>query len=207
MDASQRSAGPRDAVGPRLGAAEVVDYLLALFRERGDDAYFGEPVSQTEHALQAAWAAEQAGSDPTLIAAALLHDVGHLLHGHGESCADDGIDARHEELGAAWLRRYFPPEVTEPIQLHVAAKRYLCVSEAGYLARLSEASLQSLKLQGGPFTDEEVREFRAGPHARAAVELRRWDEAAKVPNLKTSGLDHFRPFLVASLSAANRTSS
>lgn len=200
MDASQRVAENRGADGPQPAAPEVVDYLLDLFRRRGDGAYFGEPVSQTEHALQAAWSAQQAGADAPLVAAALLHDVGHLLHDKGESIADEGVDARHEELGAKWLRRYFPPEVTEPIHLHVAAKRYLCASEAGYLEKLSEASLQSLKLQGGPFTEEQAREFRAGPHARAAMELRLWDEAAKNPGLKTPDLDHFRPFLQASLS-------
>jgi phosphonate degradation associated HDIG domain protein len=180
-----------------VAAGEVVDYLIGLLRDRGDGAYFGEPVSQTEHALQAAWSAEQHGAAAPLVAAALLHDVGHLLHDLSEHCADDGIDGRHEELGAQWLRRYFPPEVTEPIHLHVAAKRYLCVSEPGYLDRLSEASLESLALQGGPFKPDEARAFAAGPHARAALELRRWDEAAKIPGLKTPDLEHFRPFVEA----------
>ena len=201
MDASRaQSIGNGRNATREVPAGEVVDYLLGLFRDRGDGAYFGEPVSQTEHALQAAWSAEQAGASAALVAAALLHDVGHLLHDLSEHCADDGIDARHEELGADWLRRYFPPEVTEPIHLHVAAKRYLCVSEPGYLGRLSETSLQSLALQGGPFTSDEAREFAAGPHARAALELRRWDEAAKIPGLKTPDLEHFHPFIQAALS-------
>lgn len=175
----------------------VIDHLLKLFRERGDAAYHGEPVSQTEHALQAAWAAEQAGADSWLLAAALLHDVGHLLHNLGEECAAEGLDDRHEELGARWLARYFPPEMVEPLRLHVAAKRYLCAVEPGYFAQLSEASLLSLKLQGGPFSSEEAERFRAGPHAATAVALRCWDEGAKVPGLATPGLDHFRPHLEA----------
>lgn len=175
----------------------VIDQLLKLFRERGDAAYHGEAVSQTEHALQAAWAAEKAGAESRLIAAALLHDVGHLLHNLGETCAEAGVDDQHEELGARWLARYFPPAVVEPLRLHVAAKRYLCAAEPDYFAQLSEASVLSLRLQGGPFTSAEVERFRAGPYAAAAVALRRWDEEAKVPGLPTPGLDHFHPHLEA----------
>jgi phosphonate degradation associated HDIG domain protein len=178
---------------------QVVDEILALFRDRGQAAYLGEPVSQTEHALQAAWAAEQAGASSALVAAALLHDIGHLLHDLPEDCAEQGMDARHEELGASWLRRYFGPAVTEPIRLHVPAKRYLCTAEPGYFAQLSEASRLSLKLQGGPFSTEEVEQFQAQPHFAAAVALRRWDEVAKIPNLKTPDLEHFRVHLDAAL--------
>ena len=106
--------------------------------------------------------------------------------------ADHGIDTRHEHLGCAWLARYFPPEVTEPIRLHVPAKRYLCATDPKYIADLSPASQQSLRLQGGPFAAAEVKQFESHPHFRAAVELRRWDELAKVPGLEVAGLDHYR---------------
>src|SRR5262245_61942543 len=104
----------------------VIDRLFALFHERGVGAYFGEAVTETEHALQCACLAEQAGAAPELVAAALLHDVGHLMHGLGEDVADRGIDGRHEAVGAAWLGRHFGPTVAVPVRLHVAAKRYLC---------------------------------------------------------------------------------
>jgi phosphonate degradation associated HDIG domain protein len=176
---------------------DAVAAVLRLFRERGDAAYVGEAVSQTEHALQTALLAERAGAGSALVAAALLHDVGHLLHGRGEDCAEHGIDAHHEGLGARWLARHFGADVTEPVRLHVAAKRYLCAAEPGYLDALSPASLLSLRLQGGPFSPEEARRFRAGPHAEAALALRRWDEEAKVPGLATPDLEHFRPHLEA----------
>ncbi len=173
--------------------------IFELFVARGDSAYIGEAVSQTEHALQAAWSAEKAGADNALITAALLHDIGHLLHNLPEDCAELGVDDTHEERGARWLSTYFSPAVTEPIRLHVPAKRYLCATEASYLQRLSAASIRSLKLQGGPFTAGEAAQFRKGPHAEAAVALRRWDEEAKIPALPTPNLEHFRRHLEAAL--------
>ncbi len=109
----------------------------------------------------------------------------------------------HEEVGARWLAPFFGPEVIEPIRLHVPAKRYLCFAEAAYRASLSAASLASLRFQGGPFTPEEAERFRRGPHAEAALALRRWDEAAKVPGLATPSLAHFRPCLAAVLLPAD----
>lgn len=176
-------------------ADQIVEEILELFRQRGDSAYVGEPVSQTEHALQAATFAEREGAGDPLIAAALLHDIGHLVHDLGEDCADQGIDSRHEELGARWLAARFGPEVVEPIRLHVPAKRYMCATDDSYYAGLSPASKQSLALQGGPFTATEVEVFRAGPYAEAAVWLRRWDDQAKIPNLPTPDLRHFAPYL------------
>jgi phosphonate degradation associated HDIG domain protein len=174
---------------------DMVEGIVRLFRERGQAAYLGEDVSQTEHALQSAWAAQKAGASAALVAAALLHDVGHLLHDLPEDCAGAGIDDAHEERGARWLAGHFGPAVVEPIRLHVAAKRFLCATEAGYFERLSEASRVSLRLQGGPFAPAEVAAFRRNPHAEAAVALRRWDEEAKVAGLPTPPLEHFRPYL------------
>jgi phosphonate degradation associated HDIG domain protein len=182
-----------------LCAADAVDVVLRIFHERGDTAYLGEPVSQTEHALQAAWAAEQAGAEPALIAAALLHDIGHLLHVLPEDCAAAGLDDTHEARGAQYLAPCFGPEVAEPIRLHVPAKRYLCTAEPDYLGRLSEASQRSLRLQGGPFTHAQTEAFLRNPHAQSAVALRRWDEAAKIAGLPTPPLEHFRPYLEAAL--------
>src|SRR5262249_49953725 len=131
----RHQAPPADAMPDE----DPVKLVLRLFKERGDAAYLGEPVSQTEHALQAARAAERAGAAAALVAAALLHDVGHLLHDLPEDCARAGIDDAHEERGGRWLGRHFGPDVVEPVRLHVAAKRYLCASDPTYLGRLSEA--------------------------------------------------------------------
>jgi phosphonate degradation associated HDIG domain protein len=175
----------------------VIDALFTLFRDRGQGAYFGEAVSETEHALQCAHRAEQAGAAPAWIAAALLHDVGHLLHGLPEDAAEQGIDGRHEEAGAAWLARFFGPAVVDAVRLHVAAKRYLCAVEPDYHVAMSEASRRSLQLQGGPMTHEEVNRFEQEPCFRAAVAVRRWDDAAKVPGLVVPALEHYRPCLEA----------
>src|SRR5215471_11075643 len=163
----------------------IVDEIMALFESRGCDAYLGEPVSQLEHALQTAFQAEQEGAPETLVAAALLHDVGHLLHEQPEEIADRGVDGRHELIGAKWLARQFPPAVTDPIRLHVAAKRYFCSIDAEYQLKLSAASIQSLVLQGGPMNADEVREFESSAYAGMGARLRRWDDMAKVVGRKT----------------------
>jgi phosphonate degradation associated HDIG domain protein len=187
-----------------MAGEEPIDFVLRLFKERGDAAYIGEAVSQTEHALQTACAAERAGAGSALVAAALLHDVGHLLHDLPENCALSGIDDAHEERGGRWLARHFGPELAEIVRLHVAAKRYLCATDPTYAGRISEASQRSLALQGGPFTPDQAAEFRKHPQADAAVMLRRYDDDAKVPGLATPGLEHFRPYLEA-VRAARRT--
>jgi phosphonate degradation associated HDIG domain protein len=169
--------------------------VLELFRDRGASQYGGEAVSQQEHALQAAWFAERAGAETALIAAALLHDVGHLLHHLPDDAPDRGVDDRHEALAARWLAERFPREVVEPVRLHVAAKRYLCATDSAYASQLSPASVLSLKLQGGPMSAEETRQFGVQLFCERAVALRRWDDAAKVPELKTPPLEHFAAHL------------
>lgn len=172
-----------------------IDEIMNLFAERGANAYHGEAVSQKEHALQAAWSAERDGADAELITAALLHDVGHLLYEGDEDAAELGIDDRHEVFGAAWLEKHFGPAVVEPIRMHVDAKRYLCAAEPEYYTKLSEGSIRSLLIQGGPLKGADLEQFQDNPHAEAAVKLRRWDEAAKVVGLKTPSLDHFRRYV------------
>jgi phosphonate degradation associated HDIG domain protein len=174
-----------------MASASLIDVIDDLFRRKGASLYGGEAVTQTEHALQAAMLAEDAGAPPPLVAAALLHDVGHLLHDLPDDVADMGTDDVHEHLGHQWLSAHFPPEVTEPVRRHVEAKRYLCAVDSDYLAALSPASVQSLRLQGGPLADDEVRAFEASPFFEQSVELRRWDDQAKIPGLKTPDLGHF----------------
>ncbi len=177
---------------------QIADQIIQIFEAKGGAAYFGEPVSQLEHALQAAYLAESENSPAWLVVAALVHDIGHLLHEMPEHVADLGVDARHEDLGHAWLAQHFGPEITTPVRLHVDAKRFLCATDPAYLALLSPASVQSLQLQGGPFTAAEVREFGQRPFAKEAVRLRRWDDLAKVPQMPVPGLEHYRAMIEAS---------
>lgn len=159
--------------------------ILRLFQEQGDSQYGGEAVSQREHALQCAQLAQQAGASSPLIVAALLHDVGHLLHVLPEDAPHVGIDDQHETLAANWLQEHFPAAVVEPARLHVAAKRYLCATDATFFSQLSPPSQLSLKLQGGPMSPAETDQFRAHPYFSDAVSLRQWDDAAKVVGLPT----------------------
>lgn len=175
--------------------SEAIDRLLGLFAEHGEAQY--ETVSQRAHALQCARLAEQEGAPPELITAALLHDIGHLLHKDGEAAALRGIDAKHELIAQKHLRRWFGPAVAEPVHLHVDAKRWLCANEPGYYSDLSPASQRSLALQGGTFTPEEAAAFGARPYAEDAIRLRRWDDLAKVPGLTTPPLEHFRQYIEA----------
>jgi phosphonate degradation associated HDIG domain protein len=178
---------------------DAVTELPLLLEGNGARRYGLSGVNQLQHALQAALLAEQAGCDAALVTAALLHDIGHMVHGLGERPAEAGIDDRHEELGCAFLAPMFGPEVTEPVRLHVPAKRYLCATEPAYFATLSPDSVLSLKLQGGPMSADEAARFRALPHAEAAVRLRRFDEGAKVADLPTPPVAHFLPYVRACL--------
>ena len=131
------------------------------------------------------------GLPPAEIAAALLHDVGHLLHALPDDAPEQGIDDFHEKLAAAWLEKHFIAEVVEPVRLHVAAKRYLCAVEPGYFEKLSPPSVLSLELQGGPMSASEIASFENNRHYPAAVRLRRFDEEAKIEGLKTPGVEDF----------------
>lgn len=176
-------------------SAAPLDDLLALFARHGDRRY-GEKVSQLDHALQCAACAVADQAPDSLVAAALLHDVGHLLE--ADRIDDDPTpseDFQHELVAADMLSRLFGPEVVEPISLHVAAKRYLCAVEPDYLAGLSEASRHSLHLQGGPFTPEQARQFETLPHWRDAVRLRRYDDEGKRVGADCPPMAAYKPLL------------
>lgn len=155
-----------------------VDEIFALYRQRRDEQY-GERVTQLDHALQCAALARSDGAPDALVAAALLHDYGHLVEDRGHMAERQGMDGAHEAVGADALSAWFGPDVTQPIALHVAAKRYLCATEPGYLDALSPASQLSLRLQGGPLAPGEADAFKALPFAGEAVRLRRWDDWGK----------------------------
>jgi len=174
---------------------DPVTIITDLFDSEGAADYLGEPVTQAAHMLQAAALAERDSAPGALVAAALLHDVGHFT---GTVTGRDlmrGTDDRHSEQGANWLARWFGPDVTEPVRLHVDAKRYLCATEPGYAGQLSPASVYTLGVQGGPMAGAELAAFEARPHAAAACRVRRWDDAAKDPAAGHPPLGHFVPLL------------
>jgi phosphonate degradation associated HDIG domain protein len=179
----------------------VVASIVGLFESVGRERYLDEGVSQREHALQAAALAEAEGAAPTLVVTALLHDIGHLL-----ARERDGDDVRqkaalpHEQIGASWLEPLFGPAITEPVRLHVEAKRYLCAVEPGYSRQLSEASLQRLGMQGGAMGRSEIRDFQEHPYHRAAVWLRRIDDRARhAGRTDVPGFEHYRERLETAL--------
>ncbi|QDV27803.1 phosphonate degradation HD-domain oxygenase [Aureliella helgolandensis] len=173
----------------------LVSRIGELFKLRGNSEYGGESVTQLEHALQCAALAEQHQAPPELIVAALLHDVGHLLHELPDDAPDQGVDDHHEKSGYRYLEKYFDQAVTEPVRQHVDAKRYLCAVDPEYAAQLSEPSQVSLALQGGPMSATELSEFRQTPFWQESLQLRKWDDQAKVVDLATPPLEHFLAFI------------
>jgi predicted HD phosphohydrolase len=171
----------------RTPCAGSLEAIFALFKERGDMVDPGDGINQLEHALQSASLAREECRGDALIAACLLHDIGHMLEGVGGE--------HHEASGATWLSRSFPSAVTEPIRLHTEAKRYLITREPAYRDQLAEASLMSLKSQGGLMSKEDLNAFEALPHHANAVHLRRIDDQAKSPDARSPGLESWRMLL------------
>ena len=171
----------------------TISQIEQLYRTEGASRYGMEAISQEQHAFQCALLAEQAGSGPELVAAALMHDLGHLLHQEGAGAG--GKDDLHDYRALPFLRGEFPDAVLHAIRLHVPAKRYLCAVDGSYRETLSPASRRSLELQGGPFSPEETERFLGEPSAMDAVALRRWDDLAKVPGQATPGWEHWRRVL------------
>ncbi|MBU9466220.1 HD domain-containing protein [Burkholderia multivorans] len=182
--------------------ALTVEDIDRLYREHGHVAYSGEPVTQLEHALQSGLLAEEAGADEALVAAAFLHDLGHLLNRQGETPSARGIDDLHQYFVLPFLRPLFSDAVLEPIRLHVDAKRCLCRTDAGYLESLSPDSVRSLALQGGVFSEEEAATFMRRPYAEDALRLRRWDDTAKAEGKPTPYLDHYMEIVARQVRAA-----
>jgi phosphonate degradation associated HDIG domain protein len=175
----------------------VIEDLTALLEKKGGRAYEGEGVTLLEHSLQTAYFAELSKAPPELVCAGLLHDIGHLLNDRGETPTLRGVDDEHQYAALPLLLKFFPQSVTEPVRLHVDAKRYLCATREGYHDALSADSQRSLVLQGGVLSGAEAARFIGQPHAEGAVKLRLWDDAAKVAGARTPGLAHFAPVLRA----------
>lgn len=178
-----------------LTADTIVPFLAGIFESRGGEEYLGEPVTMGEHMLQGATLAEQQGMPEQVIVAALLHDIGHFTSEFGTFSMEDTEDRHHEEAGAAVLERFFPSVVTDCVRYHVAAKRYLCAKRPAYRERLSEASLHSLDLQGGPMNEAEMAAFEENPNLEAIIQIRHLDDAGKRPDMETPPFSHFAPMV------------
>ena len=174
-----------------MKGTSLISEVRDIYNHLGQRRYGLEEITQLDHALQTAALAERQGESPAFIIAALLHDIGQMISGLGENPAGHGIDNRHDIVGANWLNVRFGPEISEPVRLHVAAKRYLCAKDSSYAASLAPDSILSLSLQGGPMPNEEIPIFLASPYAHDAIRLRRFDDQAKSASAQTPPLEHF----------------
>lgn len=173
----------------------IVAFIGDIFKRRGADSYLGEDVTMSEHMLQGAQLAEAAGASEAIVAAALLHDIGHYTNEFPDDALEQGIDNHHDEAGARVLEKFFPEIVTDCVRHHVAAKRYLCATDPDYFGRLSQASVHTLGLQGGPMNQEEVAAFGANPNLDAILQVRIWDDQGKVAGHVTPDYDYYAPLL------------
>lgn len=180
----------------------IADEVLSLLARTGGEQYFGEAITKRQHAEQCAWWATQAGADRELILAALLHDVGHLLEDEA-AIRDERVGViNHDELGAQWLlARGFGPRLAALVGGHVDAKRYLTATQPGYYDKLSEASRETLRLQGGPMDESEVSSFASAADLKDILRLRSWDEMAKDPDWQGPALESYRPWLIEYLAS------
>ncbi|MEH6402607.1 MAG: HD domain-containing protein [Sneathiella sp.] len=178
-----------------LSPNNIVDFIGDIFHRRGADSYLGEDVTMSEHMLQGAFLAEQAGAGDQVIAAALLHDIGHYTNEFPEDALEKGVNNYHDKAGAEVIKDFFPVLVIDSIRYHVAAKRYLCAVEGNYFDCLSDASVHTLNLQGGPMAPEEVTAFRSLPHLETIIQVRRWDDEAKVAGVSTPEFSYYAPLL------------
>lgn len=174
----------------------IIKTIETFFSDRGHEQYAKEMVSQLQHALHCASLAENDGAPPQQIVAALLHDVGHIMTTDN---LPEGLEVnlhdKHEERAYKWLKGVFGDAVAEPVRLHVKAKRYLCTVDADYRATLSPTSLKSFKDQGGDMSAEEIQAFEREPYFQQAIQLRKWDDTAKDPDMPVPALEHFYPYI------------
>ncbi|MBG6146712.1 phosphonate degradation associated HDIG domain protein [Labrenzia sp. EL_13] len=178
-----------------LNRDNIVAFIGDIFERCGDEEYLGEPVTMAEHMLQGATIAERNGLDEEIIVGALLHDIGHFTSEFGTFSMEDTEDRFHEEAGAQVLSSYFPSVIVDCVRHHVAAKRYLCATKPDYFKRLSEASVHSLNLQGGPMSPDEVADFEKNPNLKKIIQVRYLDEAGKQANMETPDFWHFAPMV------------
>ena len=178
-----------------INTENIVDFIGSIFERRGGEEYLGEPVTMGQHMLQGATLAEQNEEPDEIVVGALLHDIGHFTSEFGTFSMDDTEDRYHENAGAALLENFFPSVITDCCRYHVAAKRYLCATDPQYFNKLSDASVHSLNLQGGPMSEAEIINFKRNPNLKQILTVRLYDDAAKVPKMATPSFRHFAPLV------------
>lgn len=175
--------------------APQVQEIFSLYEMHGHDIY-GEDVTQLEHAVQSAQLAEKEGFEDEVILAALFHDIGHICtHQQGEASEQMGAygTMSHDKVGGAYLRdKGFPERLASLVENHVKAKRYLTFKDPVYYAKLSEASKQTLKYQGGPMNAAEAQDFEQDELFHVSLRMRHWDEEAKETNMPTPNLSSYQ---------------
>jgi len=188
-------------------AQRITDEIMNLYEGYGGAEYAGEKVSQLEHMAQAAQLAEEQGYDEEVILAAFLHDIGHISEAAKGENEMDGFGIKdHEELGAEFLKgKGFSKKVVRLVESHVEAKRYLTIKDPSYYAQLSEASKKTLDYQGGPMTEEEAAAFEQYPLFSLIIQMRKWDELAKIENKPLPDLQHYRKMMLHHLSNNSTT--
>ena len=178
-----------------INTKNIVDFIGSIFERRGGEEYLGEPVTMGQHMLQGATLAEQNEELDEIVVGALLHDIGHFTSEFGTFSMNDTEDRYHENAGAAVLEKFFPRVITDCCRYHVAAKRYLCATDPLYFNKLSDASVHSLNLQGGPMSETEVKEFERNPNLKKILTVRLYDDAGKIPDMDTPSFWHFAPLV------------
>ena len=176
---------------------EIIEKIIKKY-QTNKDFYLGEKVTIAEHMIQTAMLAEKNNSPQSLICACLLHDIGHFIIKDPDQLVSKSVDGKHEDIAFNFLKNYFKPEVTEPIKLHVNAKRYLC-REKSYYNLLSKASKVSLELQGGKMNNDEAKKFVLLKHHKDAITLRKYDDEGKIPNMKIKNINDYKELITSNL--------
>ena len=172
---------------------EIIDKIIKKY-QTNRNFYLGEKLTIAEHMIQTAMLAEKNNSPQSLICACLLHDIGHFIIQDPDQLVSKSVDGKHEDIAFNFLKNYFKPEVTEPIKLHVSAKRYLC-REKSYYNLLSKASKVSLELQGGKMNNDEAQKFILLKHHKDAITLRKYDDEGKIPNMKIKNINDYKELI------------
>ena len=186
-----------------VSSKNIVKFLKEIFEQCGHLEYLGEQVTMSEHMRQSAFLAEKKGYKEDIVVAALLHDIGHFVSELGSFKINDEYDRLHEEAGAHFLEKYFPTIISDCVRFHVAAKRYLCAIKPEYLNTLSEASIHSLKLQGGPMNKIEVKKFNQNVNLDEIIKVRYLDDAGKLVGEDTPNFDYFAPMILRLVNSHN----
>jgi predicted HD phosphohydrolase len=178
----------------------VVEQIFDILVAAQDSEYIGEPISQLEHALQCAKIASDAGGSEETVIAALLHDFGHLCAPPSANKMDEfGIDGHHRYGSETLKEMGFSQKVSDLVNGHVEAKRFLVAQHPKYLEQLSPASRETLKRQGGAMSDVEKQEFLVHPLHKEMLQLRVFDDQAKHPGWEVPTLDFYREIILAHL--------